>query len=217
MERELEHYRPERQHSTAAQSPVMQPVVSVPSPSSSTNVDPERDLSDLLGQLSVADDGQVTYRGPRSNFFVTENSTMPVFPMPPRKVPKVIPRAKIGLTASTQDHLLELYWTWQHPWMYFVHKGRFLQEFSLPGGNYCSTLLLLSILALASRFSDCIEVRTDPGDSNTAGDALAERARLLLSQEIESPSVSTVAAALILAVREMAVNKEFLGWTYAGI
>lgn len=101
--------------------------------------------------------------------------------------------------------------------MYFVHKKRFLEELKSPGGNYCSSLLLTSVLALASRFSDRVEIRTVPDDPNTAGDELAEKARVLLSQEFESPSLSTVAAALIIAVRQMTVNKDYLGWTYAGI
>lgn len=223
LEKELKRYRingtaSANQSMALADTANLKLPISSPSPSSSSNCDPESDLADLLGQLSVADNGQVTYFGPRSNFYVTEDSTTEAshIARPPRKAPKVKPRQPTGLTEDVQNDLLELYWTWQHPWMYFVHKKLFLEELRQPGGNYCTSLLLSSILALASRFSDCVQVRSDPTDPNTAGSELAERARQFLSQEMESPTVSTVAAALIIAVRAMAEDKDYLGWTYAG-
>ncbi|KAL3470964.1 hypothetical protein BJX99DRAFT_238434 [Aspergillus californicus] len=51
----------------------------------------------------------------------------------------------------------------------------------------------------------------------TAGNALAEQAKAILHFEMESPITSTVASLAILALQEMSVNKEPLGWTYIGL
>lgn len=123
----------------------------------------------------------------------------------------------VTISAELQDHLLELYWRWQNPWNYIVHKGAFLA--SLRGendGRYCSPLLLSSIFAIAARYSDRPELCSVPGDLRTAGNAFCEQAKILLLYESEAPSVATVQAACLLALRIMSDGKEALGWLYCG-
>lgn len=124
---------------------------------------------------------------------------------------------RITLSDELQNHLLDLYWRWQNPWQYLVVKEAFLRDLYVDHtGRFSSPLLLSAILALAARYSDRLEVRIDPADANTAGDALAEQAKLLLLYESESPRITTVQAAAILSLRETATDKEALGWTYCG-
>ncbi|KAH7007004.1 hypothetical protein EDB80DRAFT_751735 [Ilyonectria destructans] len=157
--------------------------------------EPVRELTDRLGRLSVGKDG--------------ESRAMAV-------VDQL--NFRITLSDELQNHLLDLYWRWQNPWQYLVVKEAFLRDLYVDdAGRFSSPLLLSAILALAARYSDRLELRTDPADANTAGDALAEQAKLLLLYESESPRITTVQAAAILSLRETAKDKEALGWAYCGM
>ena len=117
-----------------------------------------------------------------------------------------------------QDHLLNLFWRWQNAWQYVVHKQTFLQDrHNGIAARYHSPLLLSAILALSSRYSDRPETRTHPNDANTAGDLYQRRAKLMLHYECEAPTTSTVQAAVLIALREFAVNKEASAWLYMGM
>lgn len=185
--------------------------------------EPVRELTDRLGRLSVGQDGEVQYFGSRSNFSLLRgtfegNSTIPTAAVQSRAMAVVDQlNLRITLPDELQTHLLDLYWRWQNPWQYLVVKEAFLRDLYVDhAGRFSSPLLLSAILALAARYSDRLELRTDPADANTAGDALAEQAKLLLLYESESPGITTVQAAAILSLRETATDKEALGWTYCG-
>lgn len=65
-------------------------------------------------------------------------------------------------------------------------------------GKYFSHLLLNSILAYGSRHSDRLEVRSDPGDPNSAGKLFLEKAEALLPFDMKWPSITTIQALAIL-------------------
>lgn len=123
----------------------------------------------------------------------------------------------LGISHELRDHLLDLYWKWQNPWQYLVHPKAFCEALQIGFySDYLTPLMLNCVLALAARYSDRSETRTDPTDPATAGNALAEQAKALLQVELEHPTTSTVVSLAVLALREMSVNKEALGWTYIG-
>lgn len=192
--------------------------------SSDEETDPLSELTGLVGRLNVIDDGQLHYFGSQSSYNLLK---APLHNAPSHSTPLKMQSqgldaaAQLGLlvtiSAELQDHLLELYWRWQNPWNYIVHKGAFLA--SLRGendGRYCSPLLLSSIFAIAARYSDRPELCSVPGDLRTAGNAFCEQAKILLLYESEAPSVATVQAACLLALRIMSDGKEALGWLYCG-
>ncbi|KAI4603880.1 hypothetical protein KJ359_003704 [Pestalotiopsis sp. 9143b] len=192
--------------------------------SSDEEPDPLSELTGLVGRLNVIDDGQLHYFGSQSSYNLLK---APLHNTPSHSTPLKMQSqgldaaAQLGLlvtiSAELQDHLLELYWRWQNPWNYIVHKGAFLA--SLRGendGRYCSPLLLSSIFAIAARYSDRPELCSVPGDLRTAGNAFCEQAKILLLYESEAPSVATVQAACLLALRIMSDGKEALGWLYCG-
>ena len=186
--------------------------------------DPLSELTGLVGRLAVVDDGQLHYFGSQSSFNLPRQPT--------RSTPGQDPWAKmqaqgldsaaqlgklISVSTELEDHLLDLYWRWQNPWNYIVHKGAFLRSRrGLDDGRYCSPLLISAIFAISARYSDRIELRTDVNDLSTSGNAFCEQAKILLLYESEAPSVTTVQAAAILALRIMSDGKEALGWLYCG-
>lgn len=186
--------------------------------------DPLAELTGLVGRLNMTDDGQVHYFGSQSSYNLVKRSLSDA-----RPALQSLRMQKQGLDAAVrlnrlvtvskelQEHLLELYWQWQNPWNYIVHKDSFMKSYrGEDDGRNCSPVLLSCIFALAARYSDAVELRTDPDDPTTAGDAFCEQAKVLLLFESEAPTVTTIQAACLLALRIMSDGKEALGWLYAG-
>lgn len=186
--------------------------------------DPMSEMTGLIGRLAIVDDGQLHYFGSQSSLNLPRGPTQHTASQEPllkMQTQGLSAAAQLGNLVSIpielQEHLLDLYWRWQNPWNYIVHKGAFLKSWrSLDDGRYCSPLLLSAIFAIAARFSDRVELRTVADDPSTAGNAFCEQAKILLLYESEAPSVTTVQAAAILALRIMSDGREALGWLYCG-
>lgn len=103
------------------------------------------------------------------------------------------------VSEELESHLLELYFTWEQPWFQVVDEPLF-RESMKTNGRYFSPLLLNCILANASRYSDRLEVRTDPNDPNTAGRMFWETAEALLPFEIKSPNITTIQSLAVLGM-----------------
>lgn len=192
-------------------------------PTGSTTNDLVREIAHKYGSLTLDDNGQLSYFGPQSNFNLLhsymdhrEGRSIPdvqVHAFPPRDC--ITPEIRVPL--ELQGHLLDLYFCWQNPWLYLVEKEVFLRDFhTTDRTRYCTPLLLLAMFSVAARYSDRLEIRSNPTDPNTAGDAFAQAAKTLLLIECETPTVTTVQAAGLLAIRWMAENKEPAGWLYTG-
>lgn len=195
-------------------------------PTTAPKTDDEKDLlhdlTQLYGHLDIAEDGHLRYFGAASYFNLPRRSQYEAAPKDDLKGPhddeEEYHTIVSGLSIEVQTELLDHFWTWQNPWQYLVHKKVFCED--LRSGTYtkyCTPLLLQCILALSARYSDHEEVRASPDQPETAGNALADQAKAILHFELESPTTSTVAAIGLLALREMSVNKEALGWTYTGL
>ncbi|KAL2071968.1 hypothetical protein VTL71DRAFT_11311 [Oculimacula yallundae] len=190
----------------------------------STRRSPMREISNRLGDLNIGEDGQVHYFGSRSNFSLlkTGHAVSSIVSASELERQAACTLDQLGLRVQVsnelRDHLLDIFWTWQNTWQYIVIKEPFLDDLcGQMSGQYASPLLLSAVLALAARYSDRLELRSDPLDPNTAGNALAEQAKMILFYESQAPKVTTIQAAALLSLRETATNKEALGWMYCGI
>lgn len=114
---------------------------------------------------------------------------------------------------------VDLFWRWPNPWQYLVPQHLFLQGVDAHDkpGRFCALLLLFSVLALASRYSDRPEVRTDPNDPVTAGEPFATAAKVMLQCECEAPTTSTIQAAALLSLWETPRDKESIGRMFCGM
>ncbi|KAF5671880.1 Nit-4-like protein [Fusarium denticulatum] len=193
-------------------------------PEDSSYRSPIKDISDRLGALNIGEDGQIHYFGSRSNLSLLKNSPVASSTVSSRDLQKQAAdtldqlNLRVEVSDELRNHLLDLFWSWQNTWQYLVVKELFLEDLYITHtGRYASPLLLSSVLALAARYSDRIELRTDPLDQNTAGNALAEQAKMILFYESQAPKVTTVQATALLGLREIATDKEALGWMYCGM
>lgn len=112
---------------------------------------------------------------------------------------QALTRETWDISEELESHLLDLYFTWEQPWFQVVDEALFYKS-KKDYGRFYSPLLLNCILAIASRYSDRIEVRSDPTDANTAGCIFLETAEVLLQADFKSPTITTLQSLAILGI-----------------
>ena len=121
-------------------------------------------------------------------------------------------------------HLLDLFWTYQASHLLVVDRQTFMRHRKMAregdgtgDRNFYTPCLLYSILALASMISTDKGVRRySAGSGDSPGDSYNQRARILFDIEIETPTVSTVQAAILIGARYGTFVDNCLGWTFSG-
>ncbi|KAL4955740.1 fungal-specific transcription factor domain-containing protein [Aspergillus filifer] len=144
--------------------------------------------------LNFDGDGEMRYFGPMSGRLQFKSSSSISILGPVDAI-----TAEVGFSRLIQDHLIELYFAWESPWRYW------------------SPLLHLSMLAVASRYSHRLDVRSDPHDSNTAGMMFLEHAKPYLHKDIEKPSLTTVQALALIGTFYIATGADAAGWLHHGM
>lgn len=114
------------------------------------------------------------------------------------------------------EHLVDVYFEWEQPWLQVVDETLFRDSWQR-NGRYFSPLLLDCMLALASRYSTRLQVRSDPSDVNTAGKAFSQSAEARLQSELKWPRITTVQSLAILATYYVAIGSDATGWLHQGM
>ncbi|EXL60787.1 hypothetical protein FOCG_00076 [Fusarium oxysporum f. sp. radicis-lycopersici 26381] len=161
-------------------------------PDDSSYRSPIRDISDRLGALNIGEDGQIHYFGSRSNFSLLKNSPVASSTVSSRELQKQAADTldQLNLRVEVSDEL----------------RNHLLDLF----WSWQNTWQYLVVKEL---FLEDL----DPLDQNTAGNPLAEQAKMILFYESQAPKVTTVQATALLGLREIATDKEALGWMYCGM
>ncbi|KXX80199.1 Nitrogen assimilation transcription factor nirA [Madurella mycetomatis] len=113
-------------------------------------------------------------------------------------------------------HLLDLYFCWEYPTLASLSREHFLKDFEAGCSRYCSSLLVNSLLALGSRFSDRPEFRAKPDGHHTAGDEFFKEAQRLFLELEDHNEVTVVQALGIMAIREASFGRDLESRYYAG-
>jgi len=114
-------------------------------------------------------------------------------------------------------HLLDLHWNRQHRSFLLTYRPAIMRSLAAGGGPYCSKLLLNAIFACVSKYSDRLEVRTNPSDPRTAGAQFFQRVKELLPSEMGTSSISLVEALLTLGSTLVSSGQMSTGWLYSGM
>ncbi|KAJ5347505.1 transcriptional regulator family: Fungal Specific TF [Penicillium brevicompactum] len=178
------------------------------------------ELSDRVGTLRFGPEGQSYFYGPTSTFNLADDDT-PVSDSQPNRI-SIYNGADFDTAVPTalQDHLLNLYFTWQDPSFHVVDREMFekgksadLRKEKTP---YYSDALLYAMCSLGAAF----ETRYHPSFvtfPKSLGEFLGDRAKILLEMELDYPSVSTVQALIILSSYEIGIGSDTRGWLYSGM
>ncbi|KAJ5176089.1 uncharacterized protein N7482_001966 [Penicillium canariense] len=98
------------------------------------------------------------------------------------------------------SHLVSLYFTWDHPCAQFVDQGIFLEHMKMGNLNseFCSPLLVNSLLSMASVYSDSPGVFSDLGNVFSRGQSFFDEAERLLKPQEGLPSLTNIQALLMM-------------------
>ncbi|KAI8230567.1 hypothetical protein K4K55_006548 [Colletotrichum sp. SAR 10_96] len=197
------------------------------SASGTTEEDLVNQLSDRLGSLHIGPNGQISYYGPTSNFSLVEmpagSDTLAVDRTVRNDGQEHLDMMGYGKTIppDLEEHLINLYFAWQDPFSHIVDrtlyedaKYKWLErEEDTP---YYSEALRNAMCSLGAAF----EARYHPNFvtfPKSLPDFFAARAKTLLEIELDSPSVSTVQAMVVLSSHEIGANRDSRGWLYSGM
>ncbi|CZR70072.1 related to nitrate assimilation regulatory protein nirA [Phialocephala subalpina] len=105
------------------------------------------------------------------------------------------------------EHLMALYFCWEYPTFASLSKEHFLDDFRAGSARHCSSLLVNALLALGCRFSNQPNARTDPNESNTAGDHFFAEATRLLETQSDRHILTTVQALGLMSLRQASCGR----------
>ncbi|CAG8925675.1 unnamed protein product [Penicillium salamii] len=229
---------PENQDpATEVMQPSLEPVGVVPGsfepPVAQTTSGPGRDaksteeiedlideLSDRVGTLRFGPEGQSYFYGPTSTFNLADDDA----PASDRQTSRIFNYNEMDFDTAVppalEEHLLNLYFTWQDPSFHVTdrqmfEKGRsaYLRREKTP---FYSEALFYAMCSLGAAF----ETRYHPSFvtfPKSLGEFLGDRAKTLLETELDTPSVATVQALVILSSYEIGVGSDTRGWLYSGM
>jgi hypothetical protein len=115
-------------------------------------------------------------------------------------------------SAELQETLINLFFEWEQPWLQVVDEALF-RDSRRSNGRYHSALLIDCMMALASRYSDRPDIRSDPRDSNTAGIAFMQSAEVRLQTDLKWPTITTVQSLAIMAIFYVVRTSKYVSWT----
>ncbi|KAJ6135693.1 Transcription factor [Penicillium capsulatum] len=112
------------------------------------------------------------------------------------------------------SHLVSLYFTWDHPCAQFVDQAVFLRHMAQGDlhSEVCTPLLVNSLLAMASVYSDSPDVYLNPSNAFSRGQAFLNEAERLWRSQEEHPSLSNIQALLLMCSALSCQGKRELGW-----
>lgn len=113
------------------------------------------------------------------------------------------------------NHLLDLYFTWSHPFYLLFSEELFYQGLKDRKLKHCTPLLVNAILALGCLYSNRPEAKRDPNDPSSRGAHFFAEAKQLLEADDRS-SLTTVQALGVMSVRQAKHDHDSPGWQYGG-
>ncbi|KAK7885116.1 hypothetical protein LTR67_010607 [Exophiala xenobiotica] len=180
-------------------------------------------LSSRQGKMRVAEDGRAHYYGATSNLHIFHSGLSALYQPHIRNVRTHGNTAieQLGLEwegdATHEEHVLKLFFAWHNPLMHVVDKAMFLQGqklYEAQGIDQCySPALANAIFAVGAAYSNS-SPSTLPPDP---GEFFASRSKAYLDIEMDSPSIATLQALLILSFHEAAQTRDARGWLYSGM
>jgi hypothetical protein len=100
--------------------------------------------------------------------------------------------------AELVEHLLDIYFMWQHSFFQNFPEPLFRQDFATGRTRYCSRMLVNAICAAGCLLSDRAEARRNPADPTTAGAAFFDEGIRLLNRS-DSASIPSTAGLFLLS------------------
>lgn len=162
------------------------------SSSSSTPYSPDSQLEQQQQQHSPVNQSTSTMMPPQS-YAQTSNAPSTLSFMPP----KVTEKTSSLPPLETQLHLIELYIKHIYSYAPLFDRCTMLRQVT---EQQLPEFLLLSLMAVTARFSDRQDIRVEP--PWYSGEKYAAKAREMLLEVIDTPSLTNIQGLVLLAIHE---------------
>ncbi|OAL33724.1 hypothetical protein AYO20_07062 [Fonsecaea nubica] len=182
-----------------------------------------KNLTSRLGRLQIAEDGQPRYYGATSNLHLLHRGPSSLCRPNLRTVvthgEAAIARAGLQWKgdAEYEETLVNLFFSWHNALMYVVDKPIFFKERQqFRSGHYTnlySPALENAIYTIGAAYTD----RVHPDVDGPTDEFFGFRTKALLDIEIDSPTIATAQALLVLSSHEAAHARDSRGWIYSGM
>lgn len=182
-------------------------------------------LADRIGSLRIGPGGQVRYDGATSNFNLVDmgaSDNLTVHRTARHDGPLYLQRLDMGkeVPPELEAHLSNLYFTWQDPAFHVVkrdmfEKARVVWREEQRDTPYFSETLQNAVCSLGAAF----EARHFPTFTTypkSLADFFADRAKILLELELDTPCIATVQALVVLSGHDIGCKRDSRGWLYSG-
>ncbi|KAL4875765.1 fungal-specific transcription factor domain-containing protein [Aspergillus karnatakaensis] len=112
--------------------------------------------------------------------------------------------------------LISSYFTWDHPLLQVVDQESFLRDMGMGdlGSDFCSPLLVNSVLAVACTYLPYPEVFAVPGDTASQGQHFFNAAETLWRAEEGQPSLTNIQALTLMSHNLKLQGKDNASWLY---
>ncbi|KAF7557822.1 hypothetical protein G7Z17_g489 [Cylindrodendrum hubeiense] len=189
--------------------------------------DADSDITKFLaartGSLRIAEDGQLRYYGPTSNLHAYQSDLQSLSQSTIRHVATegnaVLKRLGLDydVPPSLEEHLARLYFAWEDPAIHVVDEDTFFQEKQRwTAGErrspYYSETLNNAVCAIGATLSAGEKLNVP----EPAPEFFSARAKALLDIEMDSPTVATVQALVVMSASEASFTRDARGWLYSG-
>jgi hypothetical protein len=178
-------------------------------------------LSNRMGSLQIAEDGQLRYFGATSNLHILHNGPSSLSQSSIRYVQDdhaaIFGRAGVGqhVDSELEEHLIELYFAWEDPIIHVVDKAIYHDERKqFKAGKRGSAFYSEVLTNAMCSFGAALTSRQLSHIAGNAAEYFGLRAKALLEVEMDSPTVATVQALIVLSSQEAAFTRDARGWLY---
>ncbi|KIW36803.1 uncharacterized protein PV06_10925 [Exophiala oligosperma] len=185
--------------------------------------DVTRQLTSRLGRLQITEGGQARYYGAMSNLHLLHTGPASLVQPNIRNVVShgeaAIIQAGLQWTSDPayESHLINLVFCWHNALMYVLDRDIFFKErkrfLAGESTDLYSPALENAVFAVGAAYTD----RTHPAVNDATDEFFAFRSKTYLEIEVDSPTIATAQALLILSSHEAAHARESRGWIYSGM
>ncbi|KAH8685066.1 hypothetical protein BGZ61DRAFT_356240 [Ilyonectria robusta] len=205
------------------------PRFSEPSPNFESEIDDSEAESDItkflaarVGSLRIAEDGQLRYYGPTSNLHAHQSDFRSLSQSTIRHVAtegcEVLKRLGLDydVPPSLEEQLARLYFAWEDPAIHVIDEDTFFMEkrqwtAGQRDSPYYSETLNNAICAIGAILSAGEQLNVP----EPAPEFFSARAKTLLDIEMDSPTVATVQALVVMSALEASFTRDARGWLYS--
>lgn len=112
--------------------------------------------------------------------------------------------------------LIDLYFTWHHPFFCFFDEFKFREDFTSGSTDNCSSILVNAVCTVGCHYSDRPEALEDPRDPDSRGEHFMKESKRMLD-DIRDRNLTFIQAALTLALRESTQGHDLWAWAWVAL